>query len=215
MQQKEDVTTLTNKEVVYSALKEKILTGVLQGGQQIKVAEIAKTYGVSGTPVREALIQLEGEGFIDYEPYKGAIIKNISQKEVSEIFLIRSVLECLALKTAITKMTEEDYKEALTLAEKGLTEKDPKQLSAINWDFHSFVYKKSNLPKLYRMINSLRAPIVRYVRIYHQMVDPSLHHNNHKEMILAAMNGDSEHAVSILRESLANACQKINQFIPE
>ncbi len=216
MQQKNITeTSQTNKEKVYSEIKEKILTGQLQGGQQIRAGEIAKTYGVSGTPVREALIQLEGEGYVTYEPYKGAVVRTVSKKEVREIFQVRSVLECLALETALKRMTPEEYGEAMALAEKGMKEKDPTKLSAINWEFHSYVYKKADMPKLYRIIDSLRAPIVRYVRIYHQTVDSRDHHNNHREIILAGMAGNPERAVSILRDSLANACERIERFIAE
>lgn len=205
----------TNKEKIYSAIKDKILTGQLQSGQQIRAAEVAKKYGVSGTPVREALIQLEGEGYVTYEPYKGAVVRSISKKEVREIFLIRSVLECMALETALKKMTPDEYKEAMALAEKGLLEQDPTMLSTINWDFHSYIYNKSDLPKLCQMINSLRAPVVRYVRIYHQTVDSNEHHSKHKEIVCAGMEGNPEKAVSILKESLANACERIERFIAE
>ncbi|PIE55190.1 MAG: hypothetical protein CSA35_01780 [Dethiosulfovibrio peptidovorans] len=205
----------TNKELIYSALKNKILNGQLQGGQQIRVAEIAKAYHVSGTPVREALIQLDGEGYISYAPYRGAVVRNLSKQDVKEIFLIRSVLECLALDMALRRMTKEKYEIALGLAEQGIHEEDPTKLSAINWDFHSYMYQQAELPKLYQIIDSLRAPIVRYVRIYHQMVDREHHHSTHKEIVLAGMAGDRDRAVSLLRESLANACDRISYFIAD
>ncbi len=208
-------TSLTNKEKIYSAIKEKILSGQLQGGHQIRAAEVAKTYNVSGTPVREALIQLEGEGYVTYEPYKGAVVKTISKKEVREIFRIRAVLECMALETALRMMSPDEFEEAMALAEKGINEQDPTMLSTINWEFHSYIYKKAGMPKLFQIIDSLRAPVVRYVRIYHQTVDSNDHHSKHREILIAGMEGNPEKAVSILRDSLANACDRIERFIAE
>ncbi|SMG42789.1 transcriptional regulator, GntR family [Dethiosulfovibrio salsuginis] len=205
----------TNKEKIYSAIKEKILSGKLQGGHQIRAAEVAKNYGVSGTPVREALIQLEGEGYVIYEPYKGAIVKSISKKEVQEIFKIRAVLECMAMETALKRMTSEEFREAMALAEKGLNESDPAMLSTINWDFHSYIYQKADMPNLLGLINSIRAPMMRYVRIYHQTVDLKEHNHKHLEIVKAGMDGEPEKAAAILKKNLEKACEKIELFLAD
>ena len=102
----------TNKEKIYEYIKNKINSGSFQTGQSLRIAELAAELHVSQTPVREALILLEGEALVDFRPYKGAIVKGLSKSELKEIFTIRMILENAALEFAIPHMTPEIFANA-------------------------------------------------------------------------------------------------------
>jgi DNA-binding GntR family transcriptional regulator len=86
------------------AIVESLLADVFQGrvraGQHLGTQELAERFGVSHTPVREALISLAGMGILDLAPNRGAIVRQVAAKDVREICHVRRVLECEAVRTA-------------------------------------------------------------------------------------------------------------------
>jgi DNA-binding GntR family transcriptional regulator len=86
------------------AVVESLLTDVLQGrlraGQHLGTQELAERHGVSHTPIREALITLAGVGVIDLLPNRGAVVRQVSAREVREVCQVRRVLECEAVRRA-------------------------------------------------------------------------------------------------------------------
>ena len=96
---------------VFRRLRDDILMGRYEKDEELKENTIAQELGVSRTPVREALRQLELEGLVTIIPNKGAYATGISHKDVHDIYEIRSYLEGLAARWATTKMTEEQFEE--------------------------------------------------------------------------------------------------------
>ncbi|MBO9606946.1 MAG: GntR family transcriptional regulator [Paenibacillaceae bacterium] len=87
-----------------------IITGKLKPGDRLKEVEIAETMGISRIPVREALLLLEQEGFIESGPYKNNIVAELDYREIVHIFLpIRRILETYALRHFIERATEEQF----------------------------------------------------------------------------------------------------------
>jgi DNA-binding GntR family transcriptional regulator len=86
------------------AIVESVLSDVLQGrlraGQRLGTEELAERHGVSHTPIREALIALAGVGVIDLLPNRGAIVRQVSARDVREVCQVRRVLECEAIRRA-------------------------------------------------------------------------------------------------------------------
>ncbi|MDD2494487.1 MAG: GntR family transcriptional regulator, partial [Tissierellia bacterium] len=85
-------------EVVVTILRKRILGGEIEPGERIKELEISKELNISRGPVREALRQIEQEGLVSYSPNKGCTVKTISPSVMTEVYLIRSALEILAVK---------------------------------------------------------------------------------------------------------------------
>lgn len=79
---------------VYERLRDDILSGALQRGEQLVETRIAEDLGVSKTPVREALIRLQRDGLVEIEPYRGARVLEPSADDVREILELRALLEC-------------------------------------------------------------------------------------------------------------------------
>jgi len=96
---------------VFGKLREDILLGKYKDMEELKEVVIGKELGVSRTPVREALRQLELEGLVTIIPNKGAYVTGISDKDVNDIFMIRSYLEGLCAAWACEHITEEQLEE--------------------------------------------------------------------------------------------------------
>ena len=98
------------KEYVYSYITDEINKGNLQAGEKLNEQEICDLLQISRTPVREALIQLTSDGFLENVPRKGFIIRAISEREARETYMILGILDGLVAALACGKLTENDFK---------------------------------------------------------------------------------------------------------
>jgi DNA-binding GntR family transcriptional regulator len=92
---------------VYDVLKDRILARELPPGARLKHAEIAEALGVSMTPVREAMLELERDGLVETIPYRGSVVKEMSPKEVRDVYNVRIALEALAAQLAAGRIADE------------------------------------------------------------------------------------------------------------
>ncbi|HBF47370.1 MAG TPA: GntR family transcriptional regulator, partial [Shewanella frigidimarina] len=102
----------TRTQLVVEALRERILSGHIQGGEPLRQSAIAEQLNVSRIPVREALVQLEAEGLINFEPHKGATATLLSVEQVTELFELRAMIESDLLAKAIPNLSDNDIAEA-------------------------------------------------------------------------------------------------------
>lgn len=93
---------------VYNGLIEEIIEGTLKGGDRLCDADIAQRYGVSRTPVREAVLLLEKDGFIETIGRKGVFVKTMSIQSVKDIYFVREILESTAGNLAAQLVREDD-----------------------------------------------------------------------------------------------------------
>lgn len=202
----------TAKSRVYSVLKERIIRGIYLGGRQLRQEELGSEFGVSRIPVREALIQLSGEGLVEFYPYKGAVVSPLSAEEAVELFEIRYILESAALEYATKNMTEADY-DALELI---IEEETPEthDNSILNSKFHITFYGHCNRPRLLEMISSLHQSVDRYIRVYLRLMDyHRISIGAHEDMLKACREGRIEDAKKLLRTHLQDASDRIASFL--
>src|SRR5271170_5673258 len=88
------------RQAIVESLLADVFHGRLQAGQHLVTQELADRFGVSHTPIREALITLAGIGVIDLPPNRGALVRRVSPREVREVYQVRSILECAATRSA-------------------------------------------------------------------------------------------------------------------
>jgi DNA-binding GntR family transcriptional regulator len=111
---------LRRQAIVESVLRE-VFQGRLRAGQHLATQQLADQFGVSHTPIREALISLAGIGVIDLVPNRGAIVRRVVAQDVREIFQVRRALECEAVRSACGRM---DLAELESLAEELQRQRD-------------------------------------------------------------------------------------------
>lgn len=90
-------------------LTQAILGGNFDGGMQMVETELQKQFGVSRSPIREALRDLEKKGLVEIIPRRGTFLKKVTHKDVEDIFPVRAVLEGLAAREACHNLTEEEH----------------------------------------------------------------------------------------------------------
>ena len=138
---------MSSYEVVFQKLREDILNGRYQHGDELREAAIGHELGVSRTPVREALRQLELEGLVTMIPNKGAYVNGISEQDVQDIYLIRARLEGLCARMAAERIDNavlEQMEEVILLTRFHAGKGHVDQLLRLDSRFHSLLYEACN-----------------------------------------------------------------------
>ena len=129
---------------VFNKIREDILAGNYPEKFELREAAISKEMGVSRTPVREALRQLELEGLVSIIPNKGAYVNGITPKDIYDIYVIRSYLEGLCAKWACVNITEsqiENLEEIIYLSEFHIGKEHWDQIFELDNRFHLGMYE--------------------------------------------------------------------------
>lgn len=129
--------------MIFEKIREDILIGKYPSGEKIVEAKLAEEFGVSRTPVREALKQLELDGLVDNIPNRGVIVKGISSQDVEDIYTIRISIEAIAVKWAIDRMNDNDLqklKDIYELMEFYTFKNDIDKIAELNTKFHETIY---------------------------------------------------------------------------
>lgn len=146
----------TSSARVKDLLRQDILRGVLKPNQRVTLADVAARYGVGQMPVRQALLQLEGEGLLEISAHKGATIRQADAKFVHDMYEIRRVLEAMLIGNAV-KVIRADELEAVRRArdrfEAVAATGDEAGLLKANTDFHNIINVVGNNPEATRYIN--------------------------------------------------------------
>lgn len=100
------------KDVIYQELRERIAFGDFEPGDRLIEADLATRFGVSKTPVREALLTLEADGLVVLRPHRGAEVSRLTAEEWSELIFLRDALEVGALDEIMASMTDAEFEEA-------------------------------------------------------------------------------------------------------
>src|SRR5947208_9045214 len=104
------IEPVSKKQRLITSLKDAFLSGALESGEQIVEGKIAQQFGVGQGLIREALIELEHQGFVQRTPFSGTQVPRLSLEDAQQIFDIRIELEPLALSLAGQKITPEAMK---------------------------------------------------------------------------------------------------------
>ena len=165
---KENVRSL--KDIAYNAIKEAILSSNYTAGEKLVEAELAEQLGISRGPVREALSQLEHDGLVLSQPYKGTVVAELSDDEYEAVYIpLRRLIEGYACKKANEMFTDDDYKYLLSCTAKmeiACDDKDIEQVSKLDEDFHKYIILKCTSKMLTSLWESLSVHF--YARIFFQ-----------------------------------------------
>jgi DNA-binding GntR family transcriptional regulator len=148
--------TYTSKsDMVAAMLREMILVGELRPAEHLKQRELASRFGVSETPVREALRRLQAEGLITVDVHRGATVAEAHQGATAENFQIRAALESLGASLAACRITDAELKELEELNARMKDPSSPEGYVALNRTFHFRVYECARSPLLLALMRLL------------------------------------------------------------
>jgi len=194
----------TAHEYVRSVLRRAILNGELGIGRRLVQTELAANLDVSTTPVREALRDLATEGLVQFDPHRGAIVTELSTQELLDIYEIRLVLEPLAMRQAVPRITDELIATLRRMHDKMLEEPNSGDWVDRNRVFHMAVYETAASSRLASIIRNLQDASMMYVSsslLHH----PSLRQQanaEHAHILDALAKRDADAAVAMITEHL-------------
>ncbi len=131
---------------VFNAIENAILDGEYKDGDSLNELRLSKELGVSRTPVREALMQLELEGLVRNVPNKGAVVIGVTEQDIHDIYEIRIRIEGLASRLCAENITEDELRaleQIVDLQEFYLMKNDTEQIWKLDGDFHKIIYDAS------------------------------------------------------------------------
>lgn len=129
-----DRTTQTDR--VYQAIRDAIVGGDLPEGRSLSHVALARQFGVSRIPVREALQRLEAERLLVSRPYRGHRVPSLDVGELEELIEIRMLLEVLALRRHGARLDQDEIRELRALNRSLTHERDPAEWLHGDWEFH-------------------------------------------------------------------------------
>lgn len=202
---------------VFQKIRDGILKGEYKENEELRESTIGKKLGVSRTPVREALRQLELEGLVKIVPNKGAYVTGITGKDVKDIYLVRSLLEGLCARWATEHITEEQIEklEEIVLLSEFHANKNQKEKSGqvveLDGKFHEVLYEASNS----RILEHVLSDFHKYVQMARQASVTREHRaeksiKEHKEILEAIKQKDADKAEQLANEHILKVMQNLN-----
>jgi DNA-binding GntR family transcriptional regulator len=210
----------TRTQLVVETLREKILSGEIKAGQPLRQAALAEELNVSRIPVREALLQLEAEGLVTFEPHKGATATELNASQVDELFELRAMLEGDLLASSIPNLSSEKLAEATDILAK-LNKALGKENAANTWselnsDYHNCLYSGANRPQTQDLVNTLNKNADRYIRMHLLWAGGiSKAESEHNELLDLCKARNVEKAVAVLKQHILGSRDEIKAFLSE
>jgi DNA-binding GntR family transcriptional regulator len=207
----------TKNVLLYEKLRQQIIKGKLKPGQRIVMADLAKAFGASETPVREAIRRLESEGYVIFTPHAGAVVTRIDEGELSEIYLIRIALEALATRLAGPHLSERDIewlKRKNHDMETAIERSRYEILARLNKAFHLRIYKAAPYPRLHKMIADLWDTFERWPSVFSYVPERAAASvEEHKKIIEALAKGDMDLADDLMKAQKERALKALMTFM--
>lgn len=202
----------TKSENLTEYLIEAIVTGDIQSGAKISEPELAKRFGVSRGPLREAIMRVEGLGLIERIPHVGARVITFSQDHLSELYAVRESLEGMAARLAARNINDEELvalKELLSTHSQHIDQVEGKSYfqQQGDFDFHYRIIKASRNTKLISLLCDELYHLLRMYRAQsprsHSRPEKAL--EEHKFILQAIQNRDEELAEILMRRHISGS----------
>lgn len=198
---------------VYQRIRDDILEGKYKEHEELKEVAIGEELGVSRTPVREALRQLELEGLVTIVPNKGAYVTGITTKDVADIYQIRSKLEGLAARWACEKITSaqmDEMEECIYLSEFHATKGHREIMAQMDNRFHEVLYEACDSKMLQHLLRDFHQYVLRIRRKTLSGIERSKESTQEHRMIMEAIKAhDGDLAEELANKHIINAYENM------
>lgn len=209
----------SKKIIVYENLKRWIINHSLKPGDSLNEGVLSKELKISKTPIREAMQQLEKEGFIQNVPGKGAFVSTISIEDIREIFEIREILECevirrVASKGELNQLEAEAVRKRFESSEAG-GNKSRRENFKPGDQIHAFVFEAFGNKRLLEYYKRLQEHIERLRLYFFSQLRPERSEQSsreHLEILNALIARDPQRAEKAMRDHLRNAAEYLKRI---
>lgn len=197
------IDNLTLRERIVSTIRASIVNGQIRPGTRIVEPELAERFGTSRTPIREAIRQLESEGFVTVVPRRGAIVASNSPQDISNFYELKMILEGHAARLAAKNLTENDLRKMESVnrqIEAASAKKSLGRVLDLHNEFHEIFLRACGNDRLYAIVQRL---VMQYQRFRLILAMPGRIKGSirqHAEIIEAFRLKDADQAEELVRK---------------
>jgi DNA-binding GntR family transcriptional regulator len=203
----------TKTQYVYEWLRDQIVNGDLAPGQPIRQQYVAETLGVSFTPVREAIRQLESAGLVSHSANHGAAVNELSAEAIRELYLLRGVMEGLGARLAANKVTDVELAELASLHEEMadlLSDSGPSvpgRLASLSREFHAKINQIGGAEIIAPRVQEIWAtfPVPRSATLWSSLPHAQQAVEAHGEILAALRSRDGGRASALMEHHVADS----------
>jgi len=205
--------------VIVDELRERILSFEIPEGEPLRQDSLAAEFGVSRIPVREALVQLEGEGLVILSAHKGFTVTELSPHDIRDLFDLRALIEVDMLRRAIPRMGRKDVKNARrilgTFDELLEAKTQERDWGRLNWELHSALCAPANRPRAMRILQNLHRHADRYTRLELKMAQRTneRHRQEHRDLVELCAQRNIDAAADFLRVHIMATLDDLMAFL--
>ena len=193
--------------LAYERIKGEILDERLLPRQPLIEAELAAKYGMSKTPVREALLSLAREGLVEMSTFRGGRVRDFTADDAREIYELRELLEPFALRRAVPRLTDGDRRSLRALLDKAQAAAeggDRRELSRLNCAFHSSLVARCRNEKVIEILAHLQNQVrVMSMRLWNVRATHLREAEQHEAILTAVEAGQADRAAELLGEHIS------------
>jgi DNA-binding GntR family transcriptional regulator len=196
---------LSKSDIVAKGIRTLIEDGEVVPGSVLRQRDLAERFGVSATPVREALRQLEVEGFVTTELHRGATVVRTEDARLEENFVIRAQLESLGAGLAASKITDAEMADLEAVLDK-MAACGPYETarSELNREFHFRIYEAARSPVLLSLVRLLWRSLGLGPKVSRSSEESE---RQHRELLQALRRHDAEAAAECTRLHIMSALE--------
>lgn len=203
---------------VFQRLRSDILQGKYKENDELREVTLGKELGVSRTPVREALRQLELEGLVKIVPNKGAYVTGITPKDIQDIYMIRSMLEGLCARWAAENITEEQLQELdeIILLSEFHVKRDSinsaDHMTELDGRFHTVLYEACNSKILSHVLKDFHKYVLSARKasiVSEERARKSI--REHKQILRAIRDRDPDLAEQLANEHVLHVMENLKR----
>ncbi|MEO6525102.1 MAG: GntR family transcriptional regulator [Gemmatimonadaceae bacterium] len=196
----------TTPHLIADVLRAEIQEGAAAAGSALRQEDLAKRFGVSRLPVRDALLRLEAEGLVVVHPNRGAFVTSLTPPEVREIYDMRVLLEGDLIERAVPRMTPTDWRRIDGALASAAFNAGGADWAALDRAFHVALYEPAERPRQLEAITGLRGMVDRY-SIAHAVLPTNTPEwlRDHEAIVAAARAGAAAAARRLVTDHLERA----------
>ena len=189
-----------------SDIRNEVSSGILKPGDQLEVTALAERFGVSRTPIREAIRTLVESGVLETRPRKGSFVRVLSAKQLLDLFQVAAELEGMACRLAalsLTKKNVEAIESGLAKCTQAAEFQNNVEYAMANLDFHTAIHYASGNDWLIEQLRQLQINLNSYRTMPYEIrgrLNKST--DEHKIICDAILSGDGEHACNLMRDHM-------------
>jgi DNA-binding GntR family transcriptional regulator len=207
----------TKNQIIYQDLKKAIIGGKFKPMERIVISEVARQFGSSEIPVREALKKLEADGLIHNKPYVGCTVTNLNLDELEEIYQVRSELEGLATRLAAQRIEDSDLKaiqSQIDEMEKVINKGHHEQVGRLNREFHKRIYSFCGNNFLLKTILELWDRTNRAQGVFALMPERSQQSlAEHRQILAALRKGNGKLAANLIVRQKEEVLKAMRRYL--